>query len=327
MVFPFALPAPWRRNAMKRIRSHGMGKAGAMSLWLGFVLLPLAIALVPGPASGADSAGIPPPVYERIVSLGPLITENIFLLGAGDSLVGNTIYCQRPEAALRKTKVGSVQELSIEKIVSLQPQLILANNLTPPPQVEKMRLLGLRVETFRQPTSFVDICEQFLRLGRMLGLEERAEAIVDQARRKVAMVRQAVAPLPRRKVFLQVGAHPLYSSIKSSFTNDFIELGGGINIAGEQLSGVMKTEQVIALNPDLIIIAVMGSEDGIGAGEKKRWLDFAAIKATRNKQVHVMDPDLVCSPSPPTFADTLVSLARLIHPEAVIPLAETPPRM
>jgi iron complex transport system substrate-binding protein len=319
----FALPARRCRKAMKRIRSHG--KAGAMILWS--VFLPLAVVFTPTAASGADSAAIPAPAYERIISLGPLITENIFLLGAGDSLVGNTIYCQRPKAALRKTKVGSVQELSIEKIVSLKPQLILANNLTPPQQIEKMRRLGLRVELFSQPASFADICEHFLRLGRILGLEERAGAIVDQVRHKVETVRQAVAPLPRRRVFLQVGAHPLYSSIKSSFTNDFIELGGGINIAGEQFSGLVKIEQVIALNPELIIIAVMGSEDGIGAAEKKRWLGFNTIEAARNKQVHVMDPDLVCSPSPPTFADTLAHIARLIHPEAVIPVVETHPRM
>ena len=303
---------------MKRFRSPGTDNLGAMSIWLGSVFLLLAVGLIPVRTNAVEPTENPASSYGRIVSLGPLITENLFLLGAGDSLVGNTLYCQRPEAARHKAKVGSVQELSIEKIVSLQPQLILASNLTPPQQVEKLRLLGFRVETFGQPASFEDICEHFLCLGRMLGLEKRAEVIVGRARIQVEAVRRAVATLPRRKVFLQVGAHPLFSSVKKSFTNDFIELGGGVNIAGDQLSGMMKTEQVIALNPDLIIIAVMGSENGIGAEEKKHWLSFATIEATRNNQVHVMDPDLVCSPSPPSFADTLVTIARLIHPEAKI---------
>jgi iron complex transport system substrate-binding protein len=306
---------------MKRIRSSGTDSLGAMFAWFGFVFLLLAAGLVPIHTNAVEPADNTTSPYERIVSLGPLITENLFLLGAGDSLVGNTLYCQRPEAARHKAKVGSVQELSIEKIVSLQPQLILASNLTPPQQVEKLRQLGFRVETFGQPASFEDICEHFLRLGRLLGLEKRAEVIVDRARTQVEAIRRAVAPLPRRKVFLQVGAHPLFSSVKKSFTNDFIELAGGVNIAGDQLSGVMKTEQVIALNPDLIIIAVMGSENGIGAEEKKHWLNFATIEATRNNQVYVMDPDLVCSPSPPSFADTLVTIARLIHPEAKISAA------
>ncbi len=295
----------------------------ARGLWIGLVVALLA--LVAGHAARVSAAqenklALPP---ARIVSLSPLLTENIFLLGAGDNLVGDTIYCQRPEAARTKEKVGSVQELSIEKIVSLRPDLILASNLTPPQQVAKLRQLGFRVEAFRQPASFEAICEHFLRLGQMLGLRDRAEAIVGQARGKVKAVQQATASLPRRKVFLQVGAHPLFSSIKSSFTNDFITLAGGVNIAGDQASGAMKTEQVLALNPDLIIIAVMGSEHGVGAEARKHWLSFAALEASRNGRVYVMDPDLVCSPSPATFADTLIAVARLIHPEA--PLAAANP--
>lgn len=282
-------------------------------------LLLAALFLVPAAAAGADVAAGPGRMFERIVSLGPLLTENIYLLGSGDSLVGNTIYCQRPPAARDKVKVGSVQELSIEKIVSLRPQLILASNLTPPPQIEKLRQLGYRVEVFRQPASFADICAHFLRLGQLLGRKAEAEAIVVQAREKVEAVRQAVADLPRPKVFLQVGAHPLFSSVKSSFTNDFIELGGGINVAGELRSGAMKMEQVMALNPDLIIIAVMGTEHGVGAEERRRWLAYPAIGAVRAGRVHVLDPDLVCSPSPLTFADTLITIARLIHPGAAIP--------
>lgn len=309
---------------MKRLRPSRT-RTGVAIVWFGFVILMLSAVCDQVAANGTKPAAPILPSYDRIVSLSPLITENIFLLGAGDSVVGNTIYCQRPEAARHKAKVGSVQEISIEEIVNLRPQLIFASNLTPPQQVEKLRQLGFRVEFFRQPASFADICSHFLHLGRLLGLEERAEAIVDQARKKVETVRHAVEPLPRRKVFLQVGAHPLFSSIKRSFTHDFIELGGGVNIAGEQLSGVMKTEQVLALKPDLIIIAVMGSEHGIGAEQKNHWMGFAAIEAVRAGRVHVMDPDLVCSPSPVTFANTLAAIARLIHPEAVIAVAGATP--
>lgn len=302
----------WRKGSRGSCHRVVRGMCG------GCFFLLLAITSCAVGLSAAVAGEPPPPPFARIVSLGPLLTENVFLLGAGDSLVGNTIYCQRPEAARHKTKVGSVQELNIEKIASLRPQLILANNLTPPQQIDQMRHLGFRVETFGQPATFAAICDQFLQLGRLLGLEKRAEAVVGQAREEVEAVRRAVAPYPRRKVFLQVGAHPLFSSVQRSFTNDFIVLGGGLNIAGDQLSGVMKTEQVVALNPDLIIIAVMGSQSGIGAEQKQHWLEFDALNAARNKQVYVMNPDAVCSPSPLSFAETLRGIARLIHPEAII---------
>ncbi len=79
--------------------------------------------------------------------------------------MSNTIYCQTPEAAGHKEKGGSVQELRIEKIANRHPELILANNLIPFHQVEKLKNLVFRVEIFSQPASFKDLCEQFIRLG------------------------------------------------------------------------------------------------------------------------------------------------------------------
>ena len=263
----------------------------------------------------------------RLVSLGPVLTENIFLLGAGDQLVGDTVYCTLPPEAENREKIGSVQELSIEKIVALKPDLILANNLNPPQQLEKLRELGLHVELFRQPANFAEICDQFLRLGTLLGRRTQAETILSGVRAKVNAVQEAVKNLPKRRVFLQVGANPLFGSIASSFTSDFITLAGGANIAGDLRSGMMKTEQIIALDPQVIVIAVMGTENGIGAQEQKRWKSFPTITAVREQQVYVMDPYLVCSPSPVTFADTLITFARLIHPEssASLPTALTHP--
>ncbi|MCI5149258.1 MAG: ABC transporter substrate-binding protein, partial [Candidatus Electrothrix sp. MAN1_4] len=81
---------------------------------------------------------------QRIVSLGPINTENIYLLGAQDRLVGNTSYCVRPEAARGKIKVGSVMQFSLEKNLSLRPDLILATGLTSPTQIRKFEELGLR---------------------------------------------------------------------------------------------------------------------------------------------------------------------------------------
>jgi iron complex transport system substrate-binding protein len=304
---PWTQPVLWRVKRPTATSSFGTQTRLLFSLFFSWCFFG-ALASWAQPCPG-------PPFPARLVSLSPLLTENIFVLGAGDRLVGNTVYCQRPTAAQDKEKIGSVQELSIEKIVSLKPDLILASNLTSRQQIDKLRTIGLRVETFGQPASFADICAHFRRLGVMLGLEAQAESIIAQAQAKVEAVRDAVAQLPRRKVFLQVGANPLFSSVNTSFTHDFIELGGGINIAGEQRLGAMKTEQVIALNPEVILIAVMGSEDGIGAEEKNRWLRFPTINAAQNGQVYLLDPDLVCSPSPLTFAETLLTVARLIHPE------------
>ncbi len=277
-----------------------------------FAIPSIIVCLVLLLSGGTARAGEYP---ERIVSLGPINTENVFLLGAGDRLVGNTYYCVRPEAAKKKKKIGTVLQVSMEKILSLRPDLVLATALTRPEQIRQLQDMGIRVVRFGQPASFAEICGQFIDLGRLLGLEERAREIVRRVQGEVAAIQRQIAPLPRQKVFLQVGSRPLFGSVKSSFTHDFIVLGGGSNIIEDQQSGVTDYEKVIARNPDVIIIAIMGSETGVAAQEKKNWQRLAVLKAVRENRVHVIDPDLVCSPSPATFVQALRIITRLIHPE------------
>lgn len=273
------------------------------------LLLILVLGIFPESASSQEKQ-----FPQRIVSLGPINTENVFLLGAGDRLVANTSYCVHPEAARDKEKIGSVMQLNIEQIVGLQPDLILATGLTSPQQVAQLAASGARVVHFSQPPDFATICKQFLELGRLLGLEERAREIIGQARGEVRAIQLRVKGLAKKKVFLQVGAHPLFASVEDSFTNDFIVLAGGINIAAGQKDGRYDYEKVTAQNPDVIIIAFMGSDGGTGAGEQEEWLRFKPIAAVQKKQIFVVDPDLFCSPSPMTFVKGLEQMAALIHP-------------
>ncbi|MGB5687083.1 MAG: ABC transporter substrate-binding protein, partial [Candidatus Electrothrix sp.] len=218
---------------------------------------------------------------QRIVSLGPINTENVYLLGAEDRLVGNTSYCVRPEAAKDKKKIGSVMQISIEKILSLRPDLVLATGLTQPPQLNKLQDLGLRVVQFQQPSSFAEICAQFRQIGELLGLKERAEQVIREAKNQVNAVAAAVADLPSRKVFLQIGSRPLFGAAKDSFTHDFIALSGASNVIGEQQHGTASYEKILMKNPEVIIIAMMGSESGIAQKEKKKWQGFP-IAAVQN---------------------------------------------
>ena len=143
-----------------------------------------------------------------------------------------------------------------------------------------------------------------------------AREIIAEAQGEVMAIRERVKGLPPKKVFLQVGATPLFASVETSFTNDFIVLAGGINIAAGRRDGHYNYEMVTAQNPDVIIVAIMGSEGGMGAREKEEWLRFTPISAVRNGQVFVMDSDLICSPSPMTFVKGLEKIAELIHPVA-----------
>jgi len=199
---------------------------------------------------------------QRIVSLGPMNTKNIYLLGAENRLVANTVYCRSPEAARRKEKIGTVLQIDIEHIFSLRPDLVLATGLTQPQQINGLRRLGLRVVQFKEPKSFQDISSQFLTLGRLLGLEKKTQAILSEVTGQLQAIRSSIAGLPPQKVLLQIGANPLFAATSTSFTHDYISLAGDVNIAAAEQSGRYNPEKVVAQNPDVIIIAIMNAYPG-----------------------------------------------------------------
>jgi iron complex transport system substrate-binding protein len=249
---------------------------------------------------------------ERIVSLGPAITEKLFLLGAADRLVGVTTYCQRPPEARRKEKIGSVTHASIEKIVQLKPDLVLATSLTEARAIARLKHLGLDVRVYEQPASFDDMNRQFIELGCVVGKKKEAEEIVAASVRAVEAVKKRVAGLVRPKVFIEVGAKPLFTVPKDSFMNDFIEFGGGVNIAREAPSGFFSTEEVLKQDPDVIIIVTMGITGEI---ERRRWRSFPVLSAVKHDRIFLMDSYSTCSPTPVTFVQALEQITAMLHPE------------
>jgi iron complex transport system substrate-binding protein len=252
---------------------------------------------------------------QRIVSLGPILTENIYLLEAADRLIANTVYCINPPAAKDKEKIGTVVQANLEKMISLRPDLVLATSLTSPRQIQKLENLGMRVVRFVQPEKFSEICRQFLRLGEILGKAEKAMEIIERVKKDVALIAAKTANLPKKKVFFQIGIKPLFAVTKESFMNDYMVYGGGVNIAANERSGVFSREKVLQENPDVIIIAMMGSEDAAGANEKQNWMRLQSIHAVKRDRIYLVDSNEVCSPSPVTFVESLKKITKLIHPE------------
>src|SRR5574341_644105 len=130
------------------------------------MMWPLGIkfAFIVGAGASLNAAEVP----QRIVSLAPSVTEGIFFLGAGDRIVGDTIYCDRPPEAKKKIKIGSLLEPDIEKVMSLNPDLVLATDNGNDPQVlKKLTGVGLTVAVIPASSNFSDLCKNFILLGRL----------------------------------------------------------------------------------------------------------------------------------------------------------------
>ncbi|MFH2091724.1 MAG: helical backbone metal receptor [Pseudomonadota bacterium] len=254
------------------------------------------------------------PVPEKIVSLGPFITDMIYLLNAEDKLVAVTSYCKLPDDSAPKQVIGTVMQMNVEKIISLEPDLVLANALTSQKQIDALSKQGLTVLRLPTPRTFDDICQRLIDLGNLIGKQEKALAVVSHAREQVSQIKSKALAGPKRRVFIQIGIKPLKTAAKDTFINEYIEFAGGINIVSQANDGVYSREKVLEQDPDVIFIATMGSSKKDGANEKSSWQRFKFLKAVKNKEIHILDPDMVCSPTPEKFSNGLLEFFRLIHP-------------
>jgi iron complex transport system substrate-binding protein len=247
---------------------------------------------------------------ERVVSLVPAVTEQLFLLGAEDRLVGVTTYCTRPPRAQAKDTVGTIVDVNVEKILALHPDLIIASPLTERRQLAKLKELDLTVKVFPNAANFGDLCDIFLAIAHVVDAEPTARRIVARERGQLKEIQKRMPANHQPDVFVQIGAHPLFTSGRDTVITAMITAAGGRNIAADVTGpSLYSRETVIRKDPDIIILVTMG----VAEQEARMWRRYPTIRAVRMNQVHILDPYPVCSPTPITFVDTVQKLARIFH--------------
>ncbi len=251
----------------------------------------------------------------RIVSLAPSITETLFALGLDREIVGVTRFSNYPEAVRSKPKVGSFIGLSLEKIVALRPDLVIGTaDGNKRETIDQLAQIGIPVY-ITNPTTLEGIFETIAGLGAITGRSDEARAVVRELRRRVEKVGNAAGKRAHRRVFFQIGIHPIVSVGRGTLHDRLITLAGGINVAGniDVTYPRMSIEQIIAAMPDIIIVSSMkrgGDFNEVG----RTWERWKEIPAVKNNKVFTIDSDIVDHHSP-RIVDGLEALAALIHPE------------
>ena len=246
----------------------------------------------------------------RVISLAPSITENIYLVGAQEKLVGCTSYCtQAMEDGVEQ--VGSTIDVNIEKILTLKPDLVLTMLMTKTQDIEAMHKLGIKVEVIPSPKNFDEICKQTVHIADLLGKKEKAEEIIVQIKNEVDSLKHFSLQNKKQKIFFQLGSNPVFSVLPNTFMNDFITFCNGENIANDLTKGTMTRESVLVRNPDVIIIATMG---GFGKDEMEIWKSYGGLKAAETGKIFLVDSETSCSPTPDNFLKAFTDIvANLKH--------------
>jgi iron complex transport system substrate-binding protein len=248
---------------------------------------------------------------QRIVSLAPSITETLFALGLGDRVVGVTDWCDYPPEAMNKTKVGGYTTPDIEKIVALNPDLILVAHGTPMEVINTMVGLGLTLFGIKT-TDLDDLLNDIRRIGEITDKELEAQALTSEMASKIKAVTDVTSELENRpRVFYIIWNDPLQTAGSGTFIHELIEKGGGVNICGN-ITGypIISIEEVIARNPEVIITSAW-------PGIYEWAMNETALNATdarQNNRVFVCDDNLAQRPGP-RLVKGLEWFAHFIQPE------------
>jgi len=258
---------------------------------------------------------------EKIISLSPSNTEIVFALGLEDKLVGVTTYCNYPEAALDKPKVGGFSTVDIEKVVEIQPDLILVTRIHEAEVIPGLERLGLTV-LYLYPKTLDEVLGAITLVGQCTGKEDVASQLVAELEGRIKAVTDKTANLTeaqKPRVFYAVRHDPLWTVGAGHRIHELIELAGGINIA-QDLSGstTISLEAVIGANPQVIIAGRMGTAESalefLKTDERLRDVD-----ARISDQLYEVDPNLI-GRAGPRIVDALELLAKMIHPEIFGPI-------
>jgi iron complex transport system substrate-binding protein len=296
---------------------HGAGLRAGAGLALALVL-----AASPVPAAVVrDAVGRTvdvPSAPRRIVSLAPNLTEILFALGLGDNVAGVTLFCDWPPEALAKPKVGGFVNPSLEAILALGPDLVLATaDGNRPDDVRALERLGIAVYTV-DTRSLGEVLATIETVGSLAGSPKRARALAaDLARRRDA-VRAAIAALPAVTVFVALDGTPLISAADGTFVGELIALAGGRNIVGDSpiKYPVVNMEHLLAEDPAVILDATgSGSRDpGEAAVRWRARPGAASLRAVRDGRILAVGEGSFFRPGP-RIVDSLETLARFLHPE------------
>ena len=255
---------------------------------------------------------------KRIVTLAPNLTEIVYTLGLGDKLAGDTDYCDNPPEAKSKPHVGMPQNPSLEAIVALHPDLVLAaDSINRVDTADALARLGIAVYTMGGDTMTVlKLLDSIGRVAELAGAGPRGTELVASLRKRLDALHARLGDRPMAHVLFVVWEEPLLTIGQNTFIADALRWAGAESVVLSKRNWPqISIEEVVRLQPDYIVFA--GSHGETAATEladlrsRPVWRDLDAVVVG-----HVVNLDEESIRPSPGLVDAIEQLARDVHPEA-----------
>ena len=247
----------------------------------------------------------------RIICLVPSITDTVFALGAASDVAAVSDYVRFPAEAMKKPSVGSILTPSLETILALHPDLVLATpKFTQQSTLDQIARMGIPVYLV-EPHGLSGVLRSVTDIGHALNRDIQATILVAHLQRRIDSVKAHVRGLPVITVFMPISYDPPITIGKGAYITEIIAAAGGRSITADidQEWAHVSMEAVIARAPEALI---MYSDSKFTIATLAQRPGWGVLPAVRNHRVYTVDKR-IDFPSPVAI-DALEDLARQFHP-------------
>ena len=271
---------------------------------------------------------------ERVLTTWQAPPELLVKLGLGDKIVGTENALQFPPPAdiaeaYAKVPVLAKQAASKEAIIAAKPDFIVASFLAwdfdpkaDRPTLDELSALGVQVFGLRDNctadshVTSVEMYEDMITIGRIFGVEERAQALVDQMKAQIADVEKKVAGKTVVKVFFDAGGEGPVGTAGAGLQNEQINIAGGVNVFADHANYYeeVSLEEVAVRQPEIFVVDTW--DDPTYINSRSEWLikTFSETPAGKDKRF-VEIPGIYIYYGSIRYADGIEKMARAFHPE------------
>ena len=228
----------------------------------------------------------------KIIALAPHIVEMLFDIGAGEQVIATTEYADYPLAAQKIPRIGSSMRIQLERVIELQPDLIIAwESGSPSDDLARLKQLGFNI-VYSQPDSFAEVAQELRLFGKLSGHSEQAERVATQFLANLDSIKKQYGNKKPLTGFYEVWSRPLTTIAKDSWPQQFLEICSINNPfkTAETSYPQVNIEQVLQNSIDVIIQPLAKKQKG---GDEYNWEQWSILPAVKQKQFIILDADIV----------------------------------
>lgn len=251
---------------------------------------------------------------QRIICLTEETTETLYLLGEEWRIVGVSGYTVRPPEARQKPRVSAFTSAKFDKIMALEPDLVLAFSDLQADIAGELIKRGVTVFTFNQ-RSVVEILQMILTLARLVGSEGKGVRLVAQLQDELSAIRLSAERFPRRpRVFFEEWNEPLISGIR--WVEELIEIAGGETLYPELRESkgakdrILDPRDVAARDPEIVIASWCGRS--VKKGLIRNREGWEGVSAVRQRQIYEVKSTYILQPGPAALTEGVRQLHAII---------------